>query len=79
MFQEHKYCLIDMTILSDKNISAKELDKLWKYMYLEIEIIRIWHLNTSKIPVELGMFKKNVKKIPRIPFLFKIQKTIPIC
>lgn len=62
-----------MTILSDKNISAKDSDKLAN---LEIESVRMWHLSTTTISIIVGAFgtiQKNtdihIKKIPRKPTL----------
>lgn len=54
---------MDIAILSDKNISSKEFNKLIKYMHLETEIARMNHLNTSTIPIlkgELRIIKMNI-------------------
>ena len=51
-----------MTILSDKDKSAKAFDKLSKYKDLEREIARMWYLNTTVIPIvkrTLEMIKKK--------------------
>lgn len=40
-----------MDILSDKNISAKEFDKLLKYKELEEEIAKMQDLNTTTITI----------------------------
>ena len=34
--------IIDMSILSDRNISAKVFEKLSKYKHLEIEVKKMW-------------------------------------
>ena len=50
---------------SDSNVSAKEFEKLSKYKYLEIEIIKMWKMKTKTIPVivgALGMIKKGTQK-----------------
>ena len=48
------YKLIDMTVLSDRNIALKEIEKKSKYKDLELEIQRIWHMKTVVIPVVVG-------------------------
>ena len=40
--------LIDMSVPSDSNISAKEFEKLCKYKDLEIEIAKMWKMKTNK-------------------------------
>lgn len=37
------FTLIDRSLLSDKNISAKVFEKLNKYKDLEMEIEKMWH------------------------------------
>ena len=57
--------LIDMSVPSDRNLSGKELEKLSKYKDLEIEIQKMWHLETKTVPViigALGMIKKGTEK-----------------
>ena len=52
--------LIDMSVPSDSNISAKEFEKLSKYKDLEIEIAKMRKMKTKTIPVivgALGMIK----------------------
>ena len=76
--------MIDMTVPTDKNVSAKEFDKLSKYKDLQIEIERMWHLKTSIVPVVIGVNglvnKKNVcshiKKLPGKPSLRELQKIV---
>ena len=76
-----KCTLIDMTVPADRNIAPKEFEKLSKYKDLEIEIQKMWHLDTSTIPVvvgALGLLKQGtedyVERIPGKPKLFEIQK-----
>ena len=46
--KEQKQCyLIDMTVPSKRNVSAKEVEKLSKYKDLEIEITRMWGMKTD--------------------------------
>ena len=45
--------MIDMSVSSDSNISAKEFEKLSKYKDMEIEIA-IWKMKTKTIPVIVG-------------------------
>ena len=59
-----------MTVLSDRNIALKEIEKKIKYKELELEIQRIWHMKTIVIPVvvgALGTVKKgmveNIKQV----------------
>ena len=74
---KEKACLlIDMTVLSDSNISLKEYEKVSKYKDLEIEIQKMWHLKTIVKPVvigALGMIKRksedHIKQIPGNPCL----------
>ena len=54
--------MIDMSVPSDSNISAKEFEKRSKYKDLEIEIAKMWKTKTKTIPVivgALGMIKKG--------------------
>ena len=75
--------LIDMSVPSDKNDSAKTFEKLSKYKDLEIEIGKMWHLRARTIPVvigTLGLVKKGTEdfldKIHGNPFLREIQKIV---
>ena len=75
--------LIDMSVPTDKNVSAKVFEKLSKYKDLEIEIEKMWQLKTTIIPVvvgALGLIKKGtidyLKKIPGEPSLSEIQKIV---
>ena len=75
--------MIDMTIPTDSNMSAKEFNKLSKHNNLQIEIKRMCHLKTSIVPVvigALGLLNKNVcshiKKLPRKPSLQELQKIV---
>ena len=80
--KQNKACqLIDMSVPSDSNISAKEFEKLSKYKDLEIEIAKMWKMKTKTIPVivgALGMIKKGTQKyvneIPGNLSLAKIKK-----
>ena len=72
-----------MAVPMDGNISNKVLEKLSKYLDLEIEIGKMWHLNVKTIPVvigALGMIKKGTQsyldKIPGKPSLYEIQKIV---
>ena len=49
--KQNKTCqLIDMSVPSDSNISAKKFEKLSKYKDLEIEIAKMWKTKTKAIP-----------------------------
>ena len=72
-----------MSVPSDNNISAKEFEKRSKYKDLEIEIAKMWKMETKTIPVivgTLGMIKKGTQKyvneIPGNLSLAKIQKIV---
>ena len=81
---QNKLCqLIDMSLPSNSNISAKESEKLSKYEDLEIEIAEMWKMKTKTIPVivrVLGMIKKGTQKyvneIPGNLSLAEIQKIV---
>lgn len=51
---ENKTYLIDITIPSDYNIGAKEIEKLSKYHLLKKEIARLWNTDTQIIPIVIG-------------------------
>lgn len=75
--------LIDMSVPSDRNVSAKVFEKLAKYKDLEIEVEKMWHLKTKTIPVvvgALGLIKKGtnqfLEKIPGNPSLYEVQKIV---
>ena len=79
--KKKKCTLIDMTVPADRNIAQKEFEKLSKYKDLEIEIQKMWHLETSTVPVvvgALGMLKQGtneyIESIAGKPNLFEIQK-----
>ena len=60
-----------MSVPSDRNISAKEFEKLSKYKDLEIEIAKMWKMKTETIPVTvgaLGMIKKGTQKYMLMKF-----------
>ena len=57
--------LRDMSVPSDNDFSAKELEKISKYKDLEIEIAKLQKMKTKTIPViveALGMIKKGTQK-----------------
>ena len=57
--------LVDMSVPSDSNISAKEFQKRRKYKDMEIGIAKMWKIKTKTIPViagALGMIKKGTQK-----------------
>ena len=78
---QNKTCqLIDMSVPSNSNTSAKESEK---YEDLEIEIAKMWKMKTKTIPVivrVLGMIKKGTQKyvneIPGNFSLAEIQKML---
>ena len=60
---EKRYLLIDMSIPTERNASAKVTGKpLWKYKDLQIEIERLWGMKAKTISVViggLGLIKKG--------------------
>ena len=63
--QNKTFQLIDMSVPSDSNNSAKVFAKLSKDNDLEIEITNMWKMKTKAIPVTvgaLGMIKKETQK-----------------
>ena len=82
--KQNKTCqLIDMSVSSDSNISAKEFEKLSKYKDLETEIAKMWKMKTKTLAVivgALGMIKKGTQKyvneIPGNLSLAEIQEIV---
>ena len=64
-----KQCiLIDIAVPSERNIAAKEVEKLSKYKDREIEIDKVWNSKTIVIPLvigALGIISRGMKKICR--------------
>ncbi|PZC72197.1 hypothetical protein B5X24_HaOG211751 [Helicoverpa armigera] len=61
----NKTYLIDITVPSDYNIGAKEIEKLSKYHLLKTEISRLWNTQTAVIPIVVvvtGIVAKSIKK-----------------
>ena len=50
----NKCTLLDVSIPADKNVSYKEFEKKSKYKDLEIEIRRMWKVNTTIVPIVVG-------------------------
>ena len=70
--------IIDMAVPSDKNTLAKVVEELSKYKDLEIEIARLWKMETETIPVVIGALgdirkglEKYVDKIPGTASIYK--------
>ena len=80
----NKTCLlIDMSCPSDINVAKQTFKKLSKYKDLEIEIEKMWKLQTVTVPVivgALGLIKKgtqeHLNKIPGEHTLQEIQKIV---
>ena len=77
--KKEKLCvLIDMAVPYDRNTSVKVAEKLSKYTDLEIEIARMWGMNTEIVPVaigELAVIKKGVdKQISKIPGIINVNE-----
>ena len=54
--------MIDMSVPSDSNISAKKFEKRSKYKDLEIEIAKKWKTKTKAIPVIVGTLRMIKKR-----------------
>ena len=76
--KEKKCIMIDMSILSERNVSIKEVEKLSKYKDLEIEVTKMWQMKTSTVPIvvgALGLVKKGFKTyINQIPGYIRIEE-----
>jgi tartrate dehydratase beta subunit/fumarate hydratase class I family protein len=46
--------MVDVSIPSERNVSIKQVEKLSKYKYLEIEITKMWNMEVKTIPVVIG-------------------------
>ena len=73
--------LIDITILSDRNIAVKEMKTKSKCKDLKLEIQRMWQMKTEVTPVvvgALGTVKKkmveNIKKVSERATVTETQK-----
>ncbi|CAH2099489.1 unnamed protein product [Euphydryas editha] len=61
----NKTFLIDITVPSDYNIGAKEIEKLSKYHLLKTEVSRLWNTQTTITPIVIGatgIVAKSIKK-----------------
>ena len=75
--------LIDMAVPSGRNVASKEVEKISKYKDLEIEISKMWSMNTIVIPVvigALGLMRKGINRyVEQIPGNIRVeelQKTV---
>ena len=73
--------LIDMTILSDRNIAVTEMKTKSKCKDLKLEIQRMWQMKTEVTPVVVGVLgtvKKrmveNIKKVSERATVTETQK-----
>ena len=66
-----RYQIIDVAIPSNCNIQKKAIEKMSKYVDLQIECQRLWNKKVEVIPVIIGatgIVDKNIKKyVGRIP------------
>ena len=72
-----------MAVPSERNIAAKEVEKLSKYEYLEIEIGKPWKTKAIVIPLviaALGIIRKGMKRyVEQLPgkiLIEELQKTV---
>ena len=76
--------LIDMAVPSERNIAAKEVEKLSKYKSdLEIEIGKMWNTKTIVIPLVIGALgiirkgmKRYVEQLPGKIMIEELQKIV---
>ena len=70
--------LIDMAVPSDRNIAAKEVEKISKYKDLEIEVSRMCKTKPTVTPLvigALGIIRKGINRyIERIPGNIKVEE-----
>ena len=78
---ENKCYLIDMSVPGDANVISKEFEKRSKYKDLEIEIQRMWRMETVVVPVVVGAlgtiskdFQNYIKYLPDNTCCKEIQK-----
>ena len=71
--------LIEISVSTERNTSIKMTEKFSKYKDQEIEIEKMWSMNTMTIPViigALGLVRKGMEKyINKIPGNISIQET----
>ena len=71
--------IIDMAVPSDRNASSKVVEEFSKYKDLQIEITRMWKMETETILVvtgALGVIKKGLEKyVDKIPGTANINKS----
>ena len=77
--KQRTFQLIEISVPTERNTSIKTTEKLSKYKDLEIEIERMWGMNTMTIPViigALGLVTKGMEKYSnKIPGHISIQET----
>ena len=74
--------IIDVAISSDYNIQKKAIEKISKYVDLQIECQRLWNKKVEVITVIIGatgIVGKNIKKyvgrIPGCPNIYSLQRS----
>ena len=74
--------IIDVAISGDRNVIAKEAEKILKYKDLAIGIQRMWNVKTNVIPVIIvatgtisKTFRKYLRNIPGNHEVKELQKT----
>ena len=72
-----------MAVPSERNIAAKEVEKLSKYKDLEIEIGKMWNPKTIVIPFVIGALgiirkgmKRYVEQLPGKIMIEELQKIV---
>jgi hypothetical protein len=81
--KKEKTCtLIDLAIPADRNVVQKEEEKKLKYKNLCIEILRMWNLKCTIIPVIIGAtgivtrsLRKHLEAVPGKHLIDSLQKT----
>ena len=68
--------LIDISVPSDYNIGAKEIEKLSKYHLLKTEIRRLWNTQSTVIPIIIGATGIISKSLHR--YIDELNATIDI-
>ena len=78
--QEKTAKIIDVAVPLDKNVRAKEEEKVQKYQDLKLEIQRLWNVKAEVIPVvigALGAVSTNLENhLQRIPGGHDMRKLI---
>lgn len=72
-----KCLLIDVAVPGGYNIKVKENEKLKKYTDLYIEVARVWVIQTTIVPVFIGMLGSIPQNIKTYIKQIRIKQSMP--